>query len=369
MPGCIPLAGGEGHRPEAGAVAPPRRARVLPLLALAVTLSAAPPAAATLQVALEVRGTVTGDHGEPLPGATVEVRPEEASRTEPLSSRADADGVYRVRLVNGSRRHRFTVSAPGHQTMTRVVKPLTLPYESKLAGRKGILTLRLDFALTSEDALIERALADAGHGEVPAEELRWAASALHARGVEAATAGDLERAESLLRQACRLDPERLAARGALARVVHDRGEVEAFLALAAEARAAGLRDPGLDALRCAVLAEQGHAREVELAPVLADLRREDPAAAAGCLRRLAAGAASAGYPDWAATRLEQALEIAPRDVETLYLASVVAERLGDRAAVTAHLETLLALAPADPRTDAVRHLVARMGIAEPAAAP
>jgi tetratricopeptide (TPR) repeat protein len=327
------------------------------------------------RVDLWLLGTVTDGGGGPVAGARVEIHLDREHRGAPLAAgHTDAAGRYRLLLRNGARRHRVTVTAPGHQTYTRVLQPLALPYatgtagDSPLpAGRAEALELRFDVVLASEEAVVARARADGGRGAVPAAELRYAATVLHNRGLVAARFDDLAWAEELLREASRLDPELLAARVSLAKVLHDRGETEEFLELAAAARAAGARDPEVELLACAVLEREG--REAEIEPVLAVLRREDPAAAARCLHRLAVGLANIGFDERADRHLEEALELAPRDVETLYLAGVVAARRGDVDRAAAHLEALLAVEPAGPRAEPARELLAGLAAAAPASGP
>jgi tetratricopeptide (TPR) repeat protein len=309
-----------------------------------------------------LHGTVTDTEGAPLSGVEVLVRPQEAqAQAVALEASTNRHGKYRLLLRRGDLRYVMVLHLPHHQSLVKVVQPLALPPPDQRKGLtpvSGRRDFQVDFVMPSEEAVVERARADGGRGEIPEEELLYAARVLQNRAVAAAGDGALDLAEELFVDTIRLDPSLAGAHSGLAKLLHARGDLAGLAAAAESAWELGLRDPQVALLRCEAL--DGLDRREELGEAVADLRSVDPAAASEHLLRRATRSAGAGADAEASRQLDELLALDPLNVEALHLAGEVALRLGRVEQAARHLETLVATAPEHPYAMGARKLLAEI---------
>lgn len=311
-----------------------------------------------------LHGTVTDTEGAPLAGVEVLVRPqEEQGQAVPLETTTNRHGKYRLLLRRGDLRYVMVLHLPRHQSLVTVVQPLALPDRQTQMSRSftpapSRRTFLVDLVMPSEEAVVERARADGGRGEIPEEERLHAARVLQNRAVAAARAGALDLTEELFVDAIGLDPSLVGAHSGLAKLLHARSDLEGLAAAAERAWHLGVRDPQVALLHCEAL--DGLGREEELAAAVAHLRSIDPQAASAHLMRRATRSAAAGAYAEAAERLDELLAFDPLNVEALHLAGEAALRLGRIEEAAGHLEALVTAAPDHPYAVEARKLLSEI---------
>lgn len=306
-----------------------------------------------------LHGTVTDTEGLPLAGVRVLVRTQtNQDQTLSLESSTNRHGKYRLLLRRGDLRYVMVLDRPGYQTLVKVVQPLRLSDRDQVkafTSPPDRRTFQVDFVMPSEEAVVERARSDGGRGEVPGEELRYAARVLQNRAVAAAHAGALDLAEELFLDAIRLDPTLEHAHSGLATLLHARGDLEGVVNAAARAWELGAREPQMTLLWCEALEDLQ--RHEELEGAVAHLRSLDPLLASDHLLRRATRAAGAGADSDAYELLLGLLRFDAANTEALYLAGEVALRIGQVERAADHLQTLLDASPEHPYATTARALL------------
>lgn len=244
-------------------------------------------------------GKVTDPDGQPVAGASVEVRPllDDALRQR---VETDDEGRYRMESFNRSRAYRFEVGKEGFRPQRREI-------EAGLDGTSLSGVLELDFTLFP--------IGYAGGGEEKRSRLvvmnrgsRGVAS--YKKGIQALERGDLEKARARLETARDLDAELAPVYEALALVYHRQGEHALALEAADRALLFDSWDPDFLRIRFEALRALGRLEEARRTLDKLAQAAADPTTA-GLLHNAGLDALRAGQPGLAAALLEIALDLVP----------------------------------------------------------
>lgn len=295
------------------------------LAALALIL-----APARLHAAGEGRilGTVLDAQDRPLQGARILVTLSDAPAYKQEKT-SDKAGKFTLLILDATRRYTIHIEKEGFQPFEEALQP-------KLQD-----TLRIDYRLTEAAA---GAAPDSA--EAKAQEARNAAILAFNEGVAQLTAGDQAAAVASFEQAVKLDPDRIEAHGALARLYLDQQRFPQAIAAAERVLQAKPGDPGaLTDLYDAVLAAGDKARADG---ILGDLARTAPG------RDTAIRLLNKGALDYNESRMQEALaafqsaeQADPSFPKTQYMLGLVHVSLGDRDKAQEHLARFLEMDPND----------------------
>ncbi len=286
------------------------------LAALAATVSAGPQA--------RIAGVAVDSSGNPIPGATVTITSEELPKFNKVTE-TDADGQFKVLILDATHTYLFTVTAPGF-----------LEYQEEIKVPVGTNDNFFTFEMSTPK---ERA-------ETRQQELREQPGYLeYGEAKDLLAAGKTAEARARLEDALVAMPDLIEALEALAGIDFDSGDYE--LALASARRCLEEDDESLPCLAVAANAASNlgdsAAHEIYITRYQA-LNPDDPATvfnqAAALLNKM--------DDEGARPLLEQCLEIDPAFEKCLFEYGMLLLRAGDLEGAKAQLEKYLEVAPEGP---------------------
>lgn len=303
----------------------------LSFVAAMVVSAAASPALASTQA--RVAGAVVDTSGQPVAGATITVTsPEAATYKKVLET--EADGSFRLLLLDATKAYLFHVESPGY-----------VPLDREIKVGVGTMDNEFTFTLVSEqesmaarqDAILEQP----GFKE-------------HAEALELLKAGDLDAARSKFAAAVAAVPDLAPAWGGLADIDYRKGDYRSALTNAQKCL-----EQDDESLQCLAIAANA-ARELGEEKAQHDymvryqeLNPDDPAS----LFNQAAEYLNALDDERAKPLLEQCLDIDPDFPACLFEYGMVLLRSGDMEGAKAQLEHYLEVAPDGPNASAARETI------------
>lgn len=335
-----------------------RRSVALGLLLFLLLLGVGPTAFAARQFEIWVQGRVLDQAGEPVEGVEITVT-RERSRLR-IQEETDAQGRYRVFLLDGRYEYLFELEREGYLSQERTLQPIeTRSHDNRdrLARRPEGVYVDLDFTLRSVES-IEREALEVPEAASPAARRR-AATSIHNEGVEAAKRELWPQAEEKFRAAVRVDPELGKAQAALAKVLFEQRRCEESLEVAEVARELMPSDLELLNVRYHCLRRTGDTEKA--AEALDELAERAPRLVTSELLAHAVELYEAHDSEAAVPVLERLVETVPDQARAHYYLGLALLDLGQAGAARAPLERFLELEPDAYDADDVRELLRELG--------
>ena len=303
----------------------------LSFVAALVVSAAASSALASTQA--RVSGTVVASTGQPIAGATITVTSPEAPTYRKVLE-TEADGSFRLLLLDATKTYLFHTEAPGYVPLDREIKV-------------GVGTMDNEFTFT----LVSERESMAARQEAILEQPGFKE---HSEGLDLLKAGDLDAARAKFAAAVAAVPDLAPAWGALADIDYRKGDYSSALANAQKCL-----EHDDESLQCLAIAANA-ARELgedqaqhDYMVRYQELNPDDPAS----LFNQAAEYLNALDDEHARPLLEQCLEIDPDFPACLFEYGMVLLRSGDLEGAKAQLERYLEVAPDGPNASAARETI------------
>jgi tetratricopeptide (TPR) repeat protein len=283
---------------------------------LAATVSAGPQA--------RIAGVTVDTSGNPIAGVTITITSEELPKFNKVVE-VDADGQFKVLILDATHTYLFTATAPGY-----------IEYQEEIKVPVGTNDNFFTFEMATPS---ERAASRQ-------QELREQPGYLeYGEAKELLEAGKLVEARARLEDALAAMPDLIEALEVLAEIDYDSGDNE--LALASARRCLEEDDESLPCLAVAANAASNlgdtAAHEIYITRYQ-ELNPEDPATifnqAAACLNKM--------DDEGALPLLEQCLEVDPDFAKCLFEYGMLLLRAGDLEGAKAQLQRYLEVAPEGP---------------------
>lgn len=295
-----------------------RRSTICSLIMVAVAIA---PLTARAASQARVAGTVVDSAGQPIQGATVIVTcPESTSFKKVLES--DADGTFKILLLDATKAYVFSAEAPGYSAAEMVVKVAAGTMDNQITLE---LMSQQETAAAQRDAILEQP----GYKE-------------YNEGRELFRAGNLEQARAKYAEAVAAMPDLAPAWAGLAEIDFENGSFESALDSAVTCL-----EHDDENIKCVAIAANSSS---ELGDTEAnhrfmtryqELNPEDPTT----LFNQAADFLNALDDDKARPLLEQCLEVDPEFPPCLFEYGMLLLRSGDLEGAKARLNTYLEVAP------------------------
>lgn len=273
-------------------------------------------------------GTITDETGKAVAGVQITVVCKDVA-TFKLESKTDAKGNWAVTLIDATKTYNYKYEKPGFQTLQQDLKV-------------GIGSNdRRDFQMLSEAEARKRGMVETPQ-ELTAEDKAVIA---FNEGAEASQMGDVATAKQKMIEASTLNPQLEVAFSALAGFLHMEKDYAGAVTAADKALALDPKDAR--ALRVAVEANTALGNTAKAKEASTALAAVDPKAGAIDLFNQGVREYNSGSMPAALKLFEQALAADPTYGKTHYMLGMCYISQGDNAKARQHLESYIAVAPAD----------------------